>query len=68
MEDNLCQRYTSLNPFMIRREKSGEVFLLVNRINVKRARENGIAPEDTVWTDSQGRTHIRRPAKNDDWY
>jgi len=32
LTDSLCQRYTSLNPFIIRREKSGEVFKLINRI------------------------------------
>lgn len=68
MEDNLCKRYTALTPFILRREKSGEVFLLVRRINASNERANGIGKKDTVWTDSKGTRHIRRPATNDDWY
>ena len=68
LEDNLCQRYTGLNPFEIRREKVGEVFLLVQRINRKNEREKGIKRDDKVWIDKKGNTHIRRKAQNDDWY
>jgi hypothetical protein len=68
LEDNLCHRYKSLNPFDIRREKVGEVFLLVKRINRKNQRENGIRKDDEVWFDSKGNKHIRRKAQNDDWY
>lgn len=68
LEDNLCQRYTSLNPFQIRKEKVSEVFLLVKRINRKNQREKGIKRDDRVYIDSKGNTHIRRKAMNDDWY
>lgn len=68
LEDNLCQRYISLNPFQVRREKVGEVFLLVMRINRKNQREKGIRNDDTVWYDSKGNKHIRRKAQNDNWY
>ena len=68
LEDNLCQRYKSLNPFQIRKEKSGEVFLLIRRINDHNARKKGVAPSDTVWQDKAGNTHIRRKATNDSWY
>lgn len=68
LEDNLCKRYTSLNPFEIRREKVGEVFLLVKRMNRKNQRENGLKNDDKVWFDSKGNKHIRRKAQNDDWY
>ena len=68
LEDNLCQRYSSLNPFIVRREKVGEVFLLVLRINRMKQREKGIQKGDQVWIDKKGDTHIRRKAQNDDWY
>jgi hypothetical protein len=57
-----------LDPFRVRREKVGEVFLLVNRINRKNNREKGIKSTDKIWTDNKGNTHIRRKATNDDWY
>ena len=68
LEDNLCQRYTALTPFIVRREKVGEVILLVNRINRKNNREKGIQHSDKVWTDSKGNLHIRRKATNDNWF
>ena len=68
LEDSLSERYTSLNPFVIRREKVGEVFLLVNRINRKNNREKGVRHNDRVYTDSKGNVHIRRKATNDDWW
>lgn len=67
LEDNLCQRYAGLTPFMVRKEKAGEVFLLVKRINVKNNRE-GKQAQSTMYVDSKGNTHIRRPATNDNWY
>ena len=68
LEDNLCQRYTGLSPFQVRREKVGEVFLLVNRINRKNMKEKGVRHNDKVWQDHKGNIHIRREAKNDNWY
>ncbi len=53
---------------MIRREKAGEVFLLIKRINEKNARNKGIQTDDSVSYDKQGRMHIRRQAQNDDWW
>ena len=53
---------------MVRREKVGEVFKLVNRINRKNDREKGIQNDDVVWQDSKGNTHIRRKATDDSWY
>lgn len=61
-------RYNSLNPFIIRREKVGEVFLLVKRINRKNQAKKGIRKDDKIYVDSKGNTHIRRKAQNDDWY
>lgn len=68
LEDNLCHRYSALTPFIVRREKVGEVFLLVKRINRHNQRKKGIRSDDKVWIDSKGNTHIRRKAMNDDWY
>lgn len=68
LEDNLCQKYTALTPFIVRREKFGEVVLLVNRINQKNMREKGIRRNDKAWTDKKGNIHIRREAKNDNWF
>lgn len=68
LEDNLCQRYSGLTPFAVRREKVSEVFLLVKRINRKSQREKGIRSDDKVWIDAKGNRHIRRKATKDDWY
>lgn len=68
LEDNLSQRYTSLNPFIIRREKVSEVFLLIKRINRLNQRKKGIKNDDIIYKDSKGNTHIRRKAQNDNWY
>jgi len=57
-----------LTPFAIRREKFGEVALLVNRINDRNYRDNGGQSGDTVYTDKAGNIHIRRKAQNDDWW
>ena len=61
-------RYPALTPFQVRREKVGEVFLLVKRINIKNRREKGIQANDKAWRDKNGDLHIRRPAQNDDWF
>ena len=68
LEDNLCKRYTALNPFIVRREKVGEVLLLVKRINTQNRRKNGIKNDDKVWIDKKGNRHIRRKALKDDWW
>ena len=72
LEDNLCQRYSALTPFIVRREKVGEVFLLVRRVNALNRRKNGLQSKpisgEKVWIDSKGNKHIRRKAMNDNWY
>lgn len=68
MTENLCKRYPSLTPFAVRRERVGEVLLLVRRINAKSEREHGIGRRDTVTRDSKGNIRIRREALNDNWY
>lgn len=68
LEDNLCKRYAGLSPFDVRREKVSEVFLLVKRINRKARREQGLNPTDQVIRYKNGDVHIRRKARNDNWY
>lgn len=68
LEDSLCQKYTALTPFIVRREKFGEVVKLLQRINEKNRRNQGTESTDQVWTDKRGNVHIRREAKNDNWY
>lgn len=68
LNDNLCQRYPALTPFMVRRERFGEVTKLLQRVNGKVMRSKGISAGDRVWRDSNGDTHIRRRATNDNWY
>lgn len=55
---NICERFPSLSPFDVRRERASEVFRLVRRIkssNAYRAKERS------------GKKTIRRPA-GDDWF
>lgn len=68
INESLCKRYTSLTPFAVRREKVGEVLLLVRRINERNDRKQGIEKRDQVTRDSKGNVHIRREAMNDNWY
>lgn len=68
MNETLCQRYQALTPFIVRRERFGEVILLVKRINEKSYREKGGRKGDVVTYDKKGNKHIRREAKNDNWY
>lgn len=70
MTENLCQRYPALSPFAVRRERAAEVFLLVNRINDKNAREGARdtgagAPRGNIRRDAKGNVHIRRRASDD---
>lgn len=58
----------ALTPFAVRKEKVGEVILLVNRINRKQLRDKGVKHADKVWKDKRGNVHIRREAKNDNWW
>lgn len=61
-------RYAGLTPFSIRREKFSEVVNLMERINTKARRKDGLSSSDSVWWDSKGDKHIRRKAQNDNWY
>jgi len=52
----------------VRKEKVGEVLLLVKRINAKSARSKGVKRDDQVVKYKNGDIHIRRKAMNDNWY
>lgn len=56
--EGLCKRYPALTPFVVRRERAKEVFLLLKRINShpKEKKQN---------VDSRGRILV--PA-GDDWF
>jgi hypothetical protein len=56
MEVNLCDRFSGVTPFSIRREKAREVFTLLKRFN-RYARRN----------KKGKKTIIRRPA-GDNWF
>lgn len=53
---------------MIRREKVGEVLLLVRRITRQHNREKGVGSADKVMRMSNGDIRIRRKAKDDSWW
>ena len=69
LTDNLCQRYAALTPFSVRKERVGEVLLLVRRVNDRAARDNGAAadgvPRGNIRRDAKGNIHIRRHATDD---
>lgn len=59
MEMNLSERFPSMTPLMLRREKAREVFLLINRYNRYSAKEKE--------KQKNGKRIIRKPA-GDDWF
>ena len=58
MELSIVERFPSLTPFAIRKERAAEVFLLVRRLNNHTNKRNEQANKKKV---------IRRPA-GDDWF
>lgn len=61
MQDMLCTRYTGMNPLMLRKERSGEVFKLVKRIL------DSIEVNEEELQNNTNRV-IRRKATDDSWY
>nr|DAM37046.1 MAG TPA: hypothetical protein [Caudoviricetes sp.] len=61
MQDMICTRYTGMNPLMLRKERSGEVFKLVRRIL------DSIDTNDEIIQNNSDRV-IRRKATDDSWY
>ena len=61
MQDMLCTRYTGMNPLMLRKERSGEVFKLVKRIL------DSIEVNEEELQNNTNRA-IRRKATDDSWY
>lgn len=68
LADNLCQKYPALTPFIVRKERFGEVVRLVTWINTNNLKKQGVNGKDKVWKDSKGNIHIKREAKNDNWW
>lgn len=67
LTDSLCKRYPALSPFAVRRERCGEVFLLIRRVTGKNeasAIEGANVPRGNVRYDSKGNIHIRRKASD----
>lgn len=62
INETLCRRYPALTPFIVRRERAGEVFRLMRRIN---SHPRKTAAEKEPEKDAQGRILI--PA-GDDWF
>lgn len=58
MEISICERFPSMSPFDVRRERAGEVFLLIRRLN----NYNGYKDKK-----NDRRNVIRRPA-SDNWF
>lgn len=67
LTDLLCQRYTALTPFIVRREKFREVMRLVRRINNKEYKASGAKEGEKVTFDKDGNKHIWREAGDDFW-
>ena len=58
MELNICERFPSLSPFDVRRERASEVFRLIGRIRKSNTHRSKEANRKNV---------IRRPA-GDNWF
>lgn len=59
MEISICERFPSLSPFDVRREKASEVFLLMRRMSNYNHYQNKNV--------KNGKQVIRKPA-GDDWF
>lgn len=68
ISDTLSSKYPSLDPFKVRKEKTGVVFNVLFGILEKSRREKGLHPGDTTYVDAKGRTHIRRQSTNDNFF
>ena len=61
MQITLCDKFKSLNPFVLRHETMQEVFLLIKRLNHIQTQSN----EPTIQSNGDV---IRRPASDDSWF
>ena len=58
---NLCDRFTGLDPFTVRKQRFHDVMLIFRRLaerNKKKRKTEGYTKSGVTY----------RPAKNDDWY
>ena len=63
MELSICERFPSLTPFQVRRERATEVFLLVRRLNNHTEKQS----KQNTQLNKDDKKVIRRPA-GDDWF
>lgn len=63
----LCERFPSLTPFDIRKQRAYDVFLLIRRLNFYSRGNEEHRPGTTI-IHKNGDTIIRRPAKDDSWF
>lgn len=67
--DSLCTRYPALTPFEIRRQRLGDVFRLIDRVNQAERRKQGCrGRNDRVEIDKDGNRIVYREAQNNDWW
>ena len=64
VEMTLSERFTNLNPIIIRKEKAKEIFLLIRRLNNYTEKQN---EEYRKTHTKSGKKVIRRKAQ-DDWF
>ena len=57
---SLCERFPTLTPFMLRREKAREVFLLISRLNKHSQKENA--------NQTSNDTRVIRKPAGDNWF
>jgi len=67
MNINLCDRFPSLNPFAVRRERFHDVILIFIR-QIEKNHRSGKTNREQEFTTKGGQKVIRREANNDDWY
>ena len=65
MQINLCERFPSMTPLSLRKERAREVFLLIGRLNKHTAKE--LKGKQQTTSRVNGKRVIRRPA-GDDWF
>lgn len=57
----LCERFPSLDPFMVRKKPAYEVFSIVGRLNIYTARQNKL-------NKKKGKGPVTRKHAGDSWF
>lgn len=61
----LCERFPSLDPFMVRKKTAYEVFSIIGRLNIYTARQNKINKRRKK---GNGKGSVIRKAAGDTWF